>query len=825
MAALWTDLRYAVRTWSKTPRFSLLAIGTIACGAAALTVAFSLVSAVILEPLPYPDGARMVVLVNSLNGNTARLPYVSPTRVRAWREQGAGLEDLAVYAPNQNVTLSVAGQPRQAAASQVTASFFRFFGARAVRGRFFTEDDDRPGAEPVAVLSRSLWQGQLGGDEDMIGRALSINGEPTTIVGVLDEPFDARSLGPGLNTPPEIWLPLRLDPQTTDDANNLMAVARLAPDVSIEVIRQQTRATAERFRAEFPNELQADATFDVTPLAGVVAGDVRSPLLLLLAAAGLIAALVVGNTANLLLARVTARRHELAIRCAVGASRWRVARQLVTESVLLAAVGCAAGAALGTAVLRALVARGLVRVPRIDPLAMSPAFDGRLLLFMAAMAAIMGVAVGLAPALASRSFTDVERDLRTGSRAASTPGHRTAQALLLGAEIAIACVVLIGAVLLLRSLSGLQQVNPGFERAGVLTLQTSSGDRRLASAATAVTVLGDGIDRLAALPGVRSAAVSLTGVPLAQGGALRVDVVGRPKGDLYIPNWDLVSPDYFDVFGIRLIRGRLFGDRDRRETIPVTVINETMARQLWPDADPIGQRILVGQGAGPAFEEAEPREIVGIVSDVRQLGVSRPPRPGMYVALAQMADAQMALFNRLSVPTSWVVRTDPREPVTAAALEGALLAATGLPAARVRTMDEVFEASTATTAQSTWLMTGIGGLALLVAVLGVYAVASYSVQQRRHELGVRLALGARRQVVMQMLIWDTVRIVVAGSLVGVIAAVALSGGLAGLLFGVSRHDPATLMAVPVLLIAAALAGVYLPARRASLQDPLVVLRE
>lgn len=267
MAAFWNDLRYAARTWTRAPAFVLLAIATITCGTGALTVVFSLISAVLLAPLPYPDGERLVVLVNSLRGNTVQLPYVSPTRVRAWREQGTGIQELAVYSPNQNVNLSVAGRPRQAAASHVTASFFPLFGARPARGRFFTDDEDRPGAAPVAVLSRGMWLGQLGADPDVVGRTISVNGELATVVGVLEEPFDARSLGPGTITPPEIWLPLRLDPETTDDANNLMAVARLAPGLSTEAARQQAQAAAKRFRAELPTGLQADASFDVTPIA------------------------------------------------------------------------------------------------------------------------------------------------------------------------------------------------------------------------------------------------------------------------------------------------------------------------------------------------------------------------------------------------------------------------------------------------------------------------------------------------------------------------------------------------------------------------------
>ena len=604
-----------------------------------------------------------------------------------------------------------------------------------------------------------------------------------------------------------------------------MAVARLEPGVSIEAARQHARAAAERFRAEFPNELQSDATFDVVPLASLVVGDMRSSLLMLFAAAALMTMLVAGNAANLLLARASARGRELAVRIALGASRWRVARQMLTEGVLLSAVGGVLGAAAGIAGIRVLLVRGLVHVPRVDPWAVNAGFDWRLLLFVGATAAAMGVAIGLAPAVASRSFDDIDRRLRTGPRGGVGDPHRVAHAVLLGAEVAIASVVLIASVLLMRSLDQLQQVDPGFDRTGVWTLQTSSGDRRMASAAAAVNVFRGGLERLADLPGVQAAAVSLTGVPLAQSGALRVDVVGREREDLYIPNWDLISPGYFDVFGIRLIRGRLISDRDRRGTVPVTVINETMARQLWPGADPLGQQVLVGQGAGPAFEEPVPRQIVGIVSDVRQFGLSRPPRPGMYVPLAQMAEAQMALFNRLSVPATWAVRLRPAALVPATLLERLLVAGTGLPAARARTMDEVFDASTASTAQNTWLISAIGTMSLLVAVLGVYAIAAYSVQRRTHELGVRLAIGARAIDVRRMVIGDSLRIVLAGTLVGVLAALAFSGALAGLLFGVSRHDPLTFLVVPAVLTSVALAGAYFPARRASLLDPLVVLRE
>jgi putative ABC transport system permease protein len=824
MTSLCSDLRYAIRSWLKAPVIAQAAITTLACGVGAMTAVFVLVNAVLLEPLPYPHAERLVVLVNSFPGQTSHSPYVSAPRARVWREH-ASSAGVAVYALGAAVNVMTGSELRQAAGAQATASFFPLFGSRVARGRFFTTEEDRPGQVLAAVISHAWWQ-QLGGRDDIIGRPLIVNGEPATVVGVLDESFNARSLAPGIVTPPDIWLPLRQEPASRDDANNLLAVARLTQGMSIQAAKEQARAAAEQFRAAFPGELPADATFDVLPLEDVVVGDVRPSLLMLFAAVGLVSVLVSVNVANLLLARASARRREFAVRTALGASRWRLMRQLLLEGCSLSVVGGMAGGFVGVAVVRLLLGQNAIQLPRVGQLGMVDMIDIPMLLLVSVTIAAIGILIGLAPmsaAASTRGSPDV--DLRTGLRAGPGRGQRRVQEFLLAGEVAIACVLLIGAVLLVRSFVNLNRVDPGFERAGVVTMQTASGDRRLASSSGTVRVFGNGLRRLAEVPGVESVAVSLTGVPLAQGGALRVEVLGRQENRHYVTSWDLVSPGYFDVFRIRLSGGRLLDESDRSNTTPIAVINEAMARQLWPNENPLGQRILIGQGGGPAFEDPSPREVVGVVTDVRQFGLSRPPRPGVYVPLAQASEAQMAFLNRLSVGATWSVRTASPAMVPVATLHRELLDSTALPAAHTRTMDDVFSAATAPTAQNTWLMTVLSLLALIVAVVGVYAIAAHSAQQRTHELGVRLALGAQISSVRRMVVWETIRIVLVGTAIGVAAATALSALLTALLFGVSGHDPLTFTSVPAVLVAAALGGAYLPARRASAVDPLVVLRE
>jgi predicted permease len=399
-----------------------------------------------------------------------------------------------------------------------------------------------------------------------------------------------------------------------------------------------------------------------------------------------------------------------------------------------------------------------------------------------------------------------------------------ARTLLVIAEMSIACVLVIASVLLIRSFANLQGVDPGFDRRNVLTMRTTFVDRRFGTTSGTLRVVRAGLQRVAVLPGVESAAISFAGVPLEQGGALSLIVVGRPLDRPFVPYWSAISPQYFDVFKIRLVRGRPFTDHDARDTPRVAIITEALARQLWPNGDPFRDSILIGQGAGAAFEEHVAREIVGIVADVRQVGLYRPPRPGVYVPIAQIPDPQMAFFHRLGFSPTWTIRTQTDPHLLADVAQRELFHATGLPAASIRTMGDVFEAATAPFALNMWLMTGFGSLALLLAVIGLYAIAAYSVQQRTHEIGVRRALGAESWQVWNMVVSESLRVTLAGVAIGMAAAAGLSRLLATFLFGITALDTVTFTAVPLILVAAALGGVCVPARHAARTDPIAALR-
>ena len=772
---------------------------TMACGIGATTAIFSLVNAVLVEPLPYPDADRLVLLVNTRRGQVGSSPFVSAPRISAWREYSPGIRDVTAYLIGPPINLTGVTQPQQVVGGRVTTGFFRLFGASFAHGRPFTLAEDRPNGPQVAILSYGLWQRQWGGDPRIVGQQISINAEPVTVVGILDARFDARSLSPVVVASPDIWLPLRLNPHTRDDANILLAAARLVPGVSIDIAQQQAERAASVFRDAFPAELPPDASFGVAPLKTIVVGDVRSSLWLLFGTVGLVTLIVCANTANLLLGRAAARERELAIRTAVGASLRRLVRQLVTESVVLCGIGGAVGCAVGSLGISVLLP--VLVIPRIGQSGSSvmELLDARVLWFALATSLTSGVACGVAPAMkVFRDQTTVEATLTGSMHPGAGRHHIRARTFLVVAEVSIACVLVIASVLLIRSFANLQRVDPGFDRQNIVTMRTTFADGRFATTSGTLRVVRAGLQRVADLPGVESAAISLAGIPLEQGGALSVTVVGRQLDRPFVPYWSAISPQYFDVFKIRLIRGRSFTDRDARDTPPVAIITEALARHLWPHGDPFRDRILIGQGAGPAFEEDVARQIVGIVTDVRQVGLYRPARPGVYVPIAQLADRQAAFFNRVGFSPTWTIRTrtDPR--VLADSAQRALLHATGLPAANIRTMDDVFEGAAAPLALNTWLMTAFGSLALLLAVIGIYAIAAYSVQQRTHEIGVRRALGAESWQVWNMVVWQSMRVTLAGVVMGMAAAAGLARVLATFLFGITALDTVTFTVVPLM---------------------------
>ena len=823
MDGIWNDVRYAARTFSRSPAFTVLAVTTLTIGIGAATAVFALLNAVSLKPLPYPEADRLVALVNTRNGTiTASSHYVSAPRIRAWKNSSTALSEVAVYLLGASVNLTEGSRPQQVIAARVSEAFFTTFGARATRGRTLTSLEDRPGAADVAILSEAFWRAQFGSDPAIVGRTIALNRRPTLVIGVLDGAFDSRSLSPTLIDPPDIWIPLRLDPNTRDDANNLIAVARVLPAATLEEARAQAAVASNAFRRDFPGEQPPENSFSVVPLRTIVEGDTRASLLLLFGAVGLVALIVSVNTSNLLLGRASARRQEFAIRAALGATRGRIMRQLLIECVLLATAAAIAGLAVAAATGSFLLRLQTVHIPRLGP--SSSFIDASVVLFAGAMSITIALVFGIAPALFA-SQTDVDADLRSSIRSGPGPRHTRTRNVLLVTEVAVANALVIASMLLVRSLVALHSVDPGFDKRNVLTFKVAFADSRFSTTRSTMRVIDSGLEQLRQTADVESVAVSLTGVPLQQGGALRVEIPGRVLDRQYVDSWGAVTLGYFDVFKIPLLRGRLFDMRDGSGAPPVVIINETMARQLWADRDPLHDRVLIGRGGGPAFEEAVPREIVGIVRDVPQNGLNHRPIAGMYVPIAQLADPFTAYFSQLGLLATWAVRTRSAPAQFIGPIRQTFLQSTELPVARVRTMDDVVQTVTAPTALNMWMMTAFAVVAVALAVIGLYAIAAYSVEQRRHELGIRLALGADPPRLRNHIIAESMRWVCVGIGIGVAFAAAMGSALRSFLFGVTVHDPMTYVTVPVLLSVAALVGVYIPGRRAAGIDPVVALRD
>ena len=502
---------------------------------------------------------------------------------------------------------------------------FRLFGAHLVQGRTFTAEETRLGGAHVAVLSYGLWQRRFGGAHEVVGGTLSLDGEPYMVVGILESGFDAQSLSPFQGTPPEIWVPLQLESSNLSHANIYYAAARLRAESTLEVAEAQTRVASDAFRRAFPDEMRAAESLGVQSLQSVVVGDARPSLLLLMGAVAFVLLMVCANTANLLLVRASARQRELAIRSATVASRSRIVRQLLSESVVLASAGGVLGIGVGFAGIRALLAMRPDAIPRLGEGGAGVTMDWRVLLFTVTVSLATGVAFGLVPSLhASRVGLDVA--LRSGERAGLGPRHNKARGVLVIAEVALAVMLLISSALLLRSFVELRAVNPGFDSHGILTMRMATTGPRFAATASTAQLLRDGVESVSTVPGVVAAAATLTGLPLEGAAVLNIDVVGRPVAEYRALDWNIISSAYFEVFKIPLVRGRFFTRRDRLDSPPVAIISQSTARRFWPNGDPLNDRIIVGQGAGSELDERIPRQIVGVVGDIHQEGLERDPR-------------------------------------------------------------------------------------------------------------------------------------------------------------------------------------------------------
>ncbi|HEV8318827.1 MAG TPA: ABC transporter permease [Vicinamibacterales bacterium] len=818
--ALRSDIRFAVRLLMTQPGFTLVVVAALAIGIGANTAIFSVVNTVLLQPLPYPEPDRLVRIGRQFPagiGYTASVP-----KFMAWR-RARSFDGIAAYdfgGPGLN--LSGGDRPEQVRGIHVSADYFRVFGASPAMGRTFADNEDVPGGPRVAVLAHGLWVRRFGADPTVLGRAIVLNGEPFTLTGVLSERFRPEP-------PAEVFVPLQGDPNSTNQAHFLWVAGRLQPNVTLATAQAELKVLGDQFRRSTPEWMDSRESVAAEPMRETLVQGVRPALLILLGAVALVLLIACANVANLLLARAAVRQKEIAVRAAVGAGRADIVRQLLTETVLLSLAGAAAGLVLGVWGARTLVALSPADLPRASELTrgslLASVLDWRLLAFTLSVSVATGILFGLAPALHLAS-DDHGVALKEGGGHGATSVHvARLRGALVAAEIALALVLLVGATLLIRTFANLRAVQPGFDADNVLTMQTSLAGGKYSTTEQVSILVREVTQRIDALPGTQGSAAAVT-LPTEFGPDLPFRIEGRtlPAGARFHGDeqWRYVSPAYFRALGIPLVRGRFFDERDVQRSSPVVIINAALAKKYWPDGNALGQQLTIGGGLGPEFNDAT-RQIVGIAGDVREAGLERPAPPVVYIPQAQIPDA-MTRFGNGIVPATWIVKASGNPVTLTEAVQKVFLAVDGLPTSRVRTMRQVVAQSTARHNFNMLVLTIFGAIALLLAAIGIYGVMSYSVQQGRHEIGVRIALGAGRRDILSLVVGRGMRLAALGLVAGVLGALAATRVLSRLLYGVGPTDPLTFGIVAVALAAVAFLACYVPARRATCVDPLIALR-
>jgi predicted permease len=814
---LWRDLRYAGRSLRRTPGFTIVAVLVIALGIGVNTAVFSVVNTVLLQPLPYPDPQSLVRLVLFTPQRT--LDGASVPEFNLWRQQTGVLREVAGYdTGGAGMNLTGDDHPMQVQAIHVTHDYFTLFGAPMIAGRTFTQQEDTPHGGNVVVLSYGLWKQRFGGDANIVGRTIQLDNTPYLVVGILDRGFVT-------DNPADLWIPYQFDLNTQDMAHYFGVAARLQPGVTLEQANAQLKLASDEFRREIPNAIGQQNRYGVVLLKQWMVGDTRRSLLVLLSAVGLVLLIACANVANLLLARASVRKREFATRAALGAGRWHVIRQLLSESLLLSASGGLLGMLLGYASVRLLLTVNLGGLPRLGENGSAVALDMRVLLFTLGLSIFTGILFGLVPVVSATRSNLVASLNESGSRTGA--GFRSAsfRSVLVITEIALALVLVIGSTLLVRTYLKLQAVDPGFDTHNTLTMAMSISGSRFQTSAPVAQIIRQGTERLKAIHGVTEAAAG-NGLPLRGAFGMPFDVVGRPKGKAPFTGgagYYSISSGYFESFKIPLLRGRTFTDRDDASAPGVIIINEAMAKQYWPKGDPLQDRLQKAPGAGPAFAEP-PRQIIGIVGNTRDGGPNRDPFPTMYIPLAQMPDGETALNSRVA-PLWWVVRTesDPHGLVTQ--VTSSLREATGgLPVAHIRTMEDIDRLVISQQRFNMLLLTAFGISGLLLAAVGIYGLMAFSVEQRTQELGIRMAMGAQTSHLRNMVLRQGMVLTILGVAIGIVAAFWLTRFLASFLFGVKVWDPLAFIVTPLLLSTVALAAAWIPAARATRVDPVTALR-
>ncbi len=814
-----SDVRHSFRVLIKSPAFTIVAVLALALGIGANTAIFSVIDRVLLRPLPYKDSERILRVWRKYPQGTG--DSVSPPKFMAWRRNGAFQSFAAYDFGSIGMGFGSGDSLEQAKALHVSAGFFDVFGVAPIRGRVFSKEEDLPGQGKLVVVTGPFWRNHLGGDPEIIGHTILLSNQPHVVIGILPEEFKP-------DPPADVYLPLQMDPNSTNQGHMYFVAGRLKPDETVASANAQFRGIGDQYRAQYPDFMGKDESIAALPLREAIVGSVKTPLLILGGAVCFVLLIACANVANLLLARAAGRRKEVAIRSAIGASRGRIVRQLLTESLMLAVTGGVAGFVLGAAGVKLLLSLSPGDIPRItgsnNAVATIQLLDWRVLIFTIGVSVLTGVVFGLFPAI-QISRIDVNSSLKDSSgRAGTGRKQNRVRSILVVTEVSLALVLLVGAALMIGTFQAMRHMKSGFDPTHTMTFQIGLAGGRYDKTAQLELLTQQLQQRLESLPGVQSAASALVLPYDSIGVDLPFTIEGRVPKD----KWDgdeffrPISPHYFSTLKIPLLRGRTFDDRDSSRAPRVVILNAAFAEQYWKTGDPIGQRMLIGHGLGPDFEEG-PREIVGIVGSTHVAG-SKDVSPVMYIPVAQATDGMTKLADNL-IPSNWLIRSAGDPLSVSSAVERELRAVDGqLHASNIKTMEAVMVDSTARQSFNMLLLSIFASVALLLASVGIYGLLAYAVEQRAQEIGIRMALGASRNQMLGMILRQGMALTGVGIAIGLGVAYGLARILANIMVEMSAKDPKPFVEVAMILATVAFFAALVPARRATAIDPVIAIR-
>lgn len=800
-----SDLRHAARTLARSPGFTISALLALALGIGANTAIFTVIDGVLLLPLPYPHAERIVVVNRLYKGDW--YGGVSAAKYRFWKEHSRSFEAAAaVDMFGSGVNLAEPNETERVASTRVSPEYFRVFGIHPRFGRTFTVEEDRARGPCVAVITDRLLRMRLGNDSAILGRRLIMNGEPCIVIGIV--PVIDRPVA-------DIYTPMRIDGEPRNRENPFNMIARLKPGISLDQARAELATVFTGFKAANPDLIdENEVGIHLTRYLDFIVGDIRPSLWLLMGAVALVLLIACANVANLLLASATGRAKEMAVRAALGATRRRLVRQLITESLLIAIAGGVLGVLLAYFSVPVLLQFAPNRLPRPEDIAV----DLRVAVFAMLLSGVTALLFGLAPALRS-SRIDLNQSLKEGKASAGAVPVR-ARSVLIAAEVALCVMLLAGAGLLMRSFIALRDVSLGFDPHGVVVFRMSPGPR-YGSTARLWEFERQALERVRAVVGVEAAATAMS-VPLEPIPDFSVEILGHPERTFLDAKYLTASPDLFRILRIPLLRGRLFTENDRPSTARVAIINEALARQAFPDRDPLGEKIVI-DAVGSARADG-PRQIVGVVGDMRETGPDKPPEISVFVPRSQVPDAVTDIANHI-LPMAWVIRANsPSERIASAVKRAVLAIDAQQPISAYHAMDFVVSERMARHEFNLVLMSIFAAIAVLLAAIGIHGVVSYQVARRVRELGIRIALGATRADILRLVIRQAMIPVAVGVGAGMASALAVTRLIESMLFAVSARDPRTMAAIPLIVSAIALLGCIVPARRAAKIDPIIALR-